>query len=425
MIIALTQADLDEVAGLSSRTAAEILGVGKSTVNNARKLAEANGGKLPSDGDTTSAIVRGSAVPQSAQEVEQLLVAMGISRELQDVSLGFSLYDQGDSTKRALRVNTRPKPAAPEADPTFDQLDPVGLLAQLRAQGGQTGVVLDGLYPVEDIEAAFVLSINDIQLGQSYNGGSEATIKQYYQFIEGAKARIVELIASGRNLTTLVIIGGGDLVEGCVIYGNQAFSLDMSRKRQVEGVIALLLHTFDQLAPLFDEVIVLAARGNHGEHRIGGKYTTLDDNDDTHVFEMARLALDRDPNMPPIEWVIAESEAGVAVHVFDWVLGTTHGDVYAKGVAGATIDKKAHTWMKNMALGRDRFGLIGKSDVLITHHFHHDKMSDWGSVLWRQTTSQDRGSPYFELATGEYSDPGMLTFVMTETTRYQDEKVLR
>jgi len=424
---ALTQADLDSVAGVSSRKAAEILGCGKSTINDAREAARQNGGVLPNEEVAVSAVVTGSAVPQSADEVEQLLATMGIDRERYDVSLGFSVYDQGETAKRSLRVTTKEKKVVEPEEDTYAAIDPLGVLAQLRAQNATQRIDwTDYLFREEDEpEAAFVLSINDIQLGQSYNGGSAATTAQFYTFIEAAQRRINDLFSLGRNLTTLVIVGGGDLVEGCVIYGNQAFNLDLDRKQQIEGVIALILHTIDTLAPMFDKVIVLAARGNHGENRIDGKYTTLHDNDDTHAFEMAKLALSRDPSMDHIEWVIAQSEAGVAVKVFDWVLATTHGDVYAKGVTGATIDKKAHNWLKNMALGRERFGLLGQANVLVTHHFHHDKMSDWGSCLWRQTPSQDRGSPYFEQATGEYSEPGMLTFVMTETNRYQDEAVLR
>ena len=423
--VVLTQEELDSVAGMPSRLAAEVLGCGKSTVNKARDLARQNGGRLPAVQGTTSALVTGSAVPTSAEEVEDLLATMGIDRERQSVSLGFSVYDQGDATKRALRVTTKDKPV--EVVEVRETIDPVAVLTELR----KNAPVLLGPSPswkstgLEVEEAAFVVSINDIQLGQSYNGGSKATIEQFHEFIAGTARRINELIYMGRNLTTLVIIGGGDLVEGCVIYGNQAFSLDLDRKQQIEGVIALLLHTLDTLAPLFDNVIVLAAKGNHGENRIDGKYTTLSDNDDTHAWEMAKLALSRDPNMQHIEWIIAEEQAGVAAQVFDWVLATTHGDIYAKGVTGATIDKKAHNWLKNMALGRGKFGSLGLADVLITHHFHHDKMSDWGSCLWRQTPSQDRGSPYFEQATGEYSEPGMLTFVMTESVRYQDEHVVR
>jgi len=307
-----------------------------------------------------------------------------------------------------------------EGDSKLD-IDPVAILASLRE--GETTAAPVAIPAGKS--STFGLSINDLQLGQSFNGGSAVTIAEFYRNVERARLRILELRSIGRQLDTLVIVGGGDLGEGCVIYPNQSFSLDLNRKQQSEGVIALLLHALDTLAPMFSRVIVLAARGNHGENRISGKLTTLDDNDDTHAFEMAKLALTRDPSMQHIEWTIAESEAGVAVKVYDWVLATTHGDVYAKGVAGATIDKKAHSWMKNMALGRERFGLLGQANVLLGHHFHHDRMSDWGSCLFRQTPSQDRGSLYFEQATGEYSAPGMLTWVMTPESRWKDEAVLR
>jgi hypothetical protein len=308
-----------------------------------------------------------------------------------------------------------------DEDVDYSDIDPTALLAELRAGRTRTNAVDQWCGD----ESAFVLNVNDIQLGQSYNGGSAATIKQFYGLVEGARKRIIELRSIGRALETLVVVFGGDLVEGCVIYGNQAFSLDLHRKQQIEGVIALTLHLLDTLAPMFKHVKVLAAKGNHGENRIDGKYTTLGDNDDTHSVEMAKLALSRDADMQHIDWVIAEDEAGVAMNVYDWVLATTHGDIFAKGVAGPTIDKKAHAWLKNMALARDRFGMIGRADILITHHFHHEKGSDWGSCLWRQTPSQDRGSPYFEQATGEYSEPGMLTAVISRKRRWADEEVLR
>lgn len=342
-------------------------------------------------------------------------------------SVGHSVYEQhtragGTKTLYANKFSaTKRSKAATRAEVS---IDPLEVLDRLRRNGSS---FIPGALTVASLEdSAFVISINDIQLGQSYNGGSARVIQQFYDFVELAGERALELRQAGRRLSKLVVVGGGDLVEGCVIYGNQAYNLDMNRKQQVEGVVGLILHAIDTLGPLFGRIQVLAARGNHGENRINGKLTSLDDNDDTHAFEMAKLALSRDPLFKDkIDWVIAESEAGVACKVFDWVLATTHGDIYAKGVTGATIDKKAHAWMKNMALGRKRFGLLGDADVLLGHHFHHDKMSDWGACLWRQTPSQDNGSPYFEMATGEYSEPGMLTFVMTESARYQDEAVLR
>lgn len=302
-------------------------------------------------------------------------------------------------------------------------VDPIGILATLRAQ---TPLTVGPFTLEQDAEtSAFALSINDIQLGQSYNGGSVATIANFYRFIELARTRILELRRINRRLEGLVVVVGGDLGEGCVIYTNQAFNLDLDRKQQNEGIIALLLHAIDTLAPMFEWVKVLACKGNHGEHRINGKMTTLGDNDDTHAVEMAKLALSRDPNMQHISWTIAEDEAAVAVDVHGWTLVTTHGDVYAKGVSGVTTERKAHSWMKNMAASRKRFGAIADADVLVTHHFHHEESKDWGDTLWKQTPSQDRGSPGFSQATGTYSEPGMLTWVMTPDSRWKDEAVLR
>src|SRR5690606_10941417 len=101
------------------------------------------------------------------------------------------------------------------------QVDPLEVLERLRQQGS---AFVRPIVPVISLEdSAFVISINDIQLGQSYNGGSARVIEQFHTFVRMAGQRVLDLRALGRQLSTLVIIGGGDLVEGCVIYGNQAF----------------------------------------------------------------------------------------------------------------------------------------------------------------------------------------------------------
>ena len=321
------------------------------------------------------------------------------------------------------KMSAWPKPKPKSSDAIVDEniledFDPAGILAQLRANNnpwethprGQSG---DGV---------FVVSLNDTQFGKDEGGGTPATLERLDKYLNQAIQRISELRSIGRQLGTLVIIGGGDIIEGCVIYPNQSYSLDLTRRGQINTAVTSILDLIDRLAPLFTRVIVLAARGNHGENRINGHRTTLYDNDDTLVFEMAQQATSRDPQLAHVEYIIAQDEAGVWVDVAGWRLATTHGDVYGKGVAGATQDKKAQAWYKNMAAGRDPIGL---ADVLITHHFHHDKLSDWGACLWRQTPAQDGGSEYFRQTSGEYSLPGMLTFVMTPEERYYDEAVLR
>lgn len=263
---------------------------------------------------------------------------------------------------------------------------------------------------------AFVVSLNDIQLGKDEGGGSNATVLRVKSSVQKAIKRVEDLRAIGRDLGTLVIIGGGDMVEGCTIYPNQSYNLDLHRHDQIVGVVELILYTIDQLSGLFENTQMLVTKGNHGENRINGKKTHAGDNDDTLVFKMAKSACDRDPSLKHIEWTIAEGHEEYAVtSVAGWTLGTTHGDVFGKS-PGANA-KKAWEWYKNMSAGGFP---VGEADVLITHHFHHEESADWGRCYWRQTRAQDGGSKFFESMTGQYSSPGMLSFVMTPEQRFQD-----
>lgn len=272
--------------------------------------------------------------------------------------------------------------------------------------------------------SAFVLSINDVQVGKAEGGGTDETIKRVHRFIGLAKKRIEELRLIGRDIDTLVIIGGGDILEGCFIYPNQVFNIDRHRHDQIVDATSLILYAIDNLAPMFDRVQMLVTKGNHGENRVDGRMTHTGDNDDTLVFKMAKNATDRDPALSHLEWTIADgAEEFVMVDVAEtgWTLGTTHGDVYGK-TNGTANSKKVWEWYKNMRAGHFA---VGSVDVLITHHFHHEESADFGSVLWHQTPAQDGGSHHFESITGQYSESGMLTFVMTPDQRYQDEMILR
>lgn len=403
---------------------AKEFGTSEKSVRRAKKaqgitatVAPAASGETSEDSSGAKSVTAVRTRPITLQDARDWITATGDNPDDYTLSIRSIAYGEGLFSNRMSAVPKR----GTETVATHD-LDPVGILASLRKFAGlSTRVKTDP----NSGESTFVLSINDIQLGQSYNGGSPATIAQFHEFIALAVERITELRNIGRRLERIVIICGGDLVEGCFIYPHQMRSLDLNRKQQQQGVIALLLHALDTLAPMFDRVTVLASKGNHGEHREGGKKIDLSDNDDTLVVEMAKLALARDSSMQHIDWIIANEEAAVWAPVYDWTLVTTHGDIYAKGVSGATTERKAHAWIKNMAAAFRKFGRIGRADVLITHHFHHDEMADWGDTLWRQTTSQDRGSPEFSQATGQYSEPGMLTGVMTPSSRWQDEAVLR
>jgi hypothetical protein len=278
------------------------------------------------------------------------------------------------------------------------------------------------IQPKYDGPAAFVLSWNDWQVGKwlREGEGSQQIVERLDASFNAAIARVEELRIIGRGLGQLVIIGGGDMIENCAVFKNQAYQIDLDRRGQINLCRNLILEGLDRLAPHFDKVDVMVVGGNHGEHRIEQERVNLSDNDDCAVFEHAAAAAERDPRLSHVGFNIATDSLSKTMNVNGWILGTTHGHVFGK-TAGTSPEIKARNWFMRQAAGRTP---IGDSDVLITHHFHHDAGTNWGSCLWRQTRTMDGGSPHFSEYAGTICPPGMLSAVITETDRWVDEQYL-
>lgn len=269
-------------------------------------------------------------------------------------------------------------------------------------------------------DSAFVLSWNDWQLGKSEGGGTAATVERLEQRFKAAANRIGELRHAGRQLGRLIIVGGGDMVEGCDMFTNHSFQVDADRRSQVRATVLMGLEGLDLLAPLFESVTVLVVPGNHGENRIGHKRTIAGDNDDVAVFEHMATAAARDSRLSHVSFALPDAEQSKTLEVAGWVLGTTHGQVYGKTGSGS-IEQKALKWYNGQAGGKLP---IGDSDVLLTHHFHHFAARDWGGCLWLQTPAMDGGSAWLTDMAGMHSEPGMLSFVMSPESRCRDLEIL-
>lgn len=287
--------------------------------------------------------------------------------------------------------------------------------------------LLKALRPRKVVKTAFTgdttlcMSINDLQTGKLAGGGTEALAERLDSAYDAVRDRARELRKIGRNLGALTVIGGGDLIEGCgSIFPNQAHEIDSDRRAQIRNTVTFILEGLDRLAPLFERVNVLAVGGNHGENRINGNRTTRHDNDDCAVFEHVALAASRDPRLGHVNFVIAQDEPAKTLDVNGWILGTTHGHVFGKNISGS-VEQKAWNWFRNQAAGRQP---VGDSDVLITHHYHHFASRDWGAALWVQTPAMDGGSPFFTDFSGQSSEAGLLTWVMSPEKRFVDPQIV-
>jgi hypothetical protein len=297
-----------------------------------------------------------------------------------------------------------------------EEVDPISLIKELGIKSKPKGV-----NTAKGEESTFVLDWADWQVMKSEGGGGAGFVRRFDSAMEAALQRIVDLRTTGRKLDELVIIGGGDMIEGCVIYNNQSYEIDGHRRDQIRLTVATILKGLYTLAPLFDKVRVVAVPGNHGENRINGSKTTIGDNDDLLVFEMAEVGVKNDPNMTHVKFEIAEKEVSMTTKIRGWVYGITHGDVYGRG-SGTGVRNKVFGWFKTMAANRHP---VGSADVLVTHHFHHDALEDWGATLWVQNPTMDGGSHYFVEATGHKPKHGMNSWVVTKADRFQDKQVLR
>lgn len=293
-----------------------------------------------------------------------------------------------------------------------ETVDAVQLLRDLRKGRRRKSVT-----PVAG-DAAFVVSWNDWQCGKKELGGTKGLAARLQSTFDKAEARIAELRGSGRQLGRLVIIGGGDMVEGCATFANQPFEIDADRRTQIRNTVAFILAGIDQLAPLFEDVTILVVGGNHGENRLNGKRTNRHDNDDCSVFEHAATAVQRDPNLAHVKFIIAQDEPAKTLEVAGHILATTHGHVFR---GGGHVAQKAHKWLSGQAVGRLP---AGDADLLISHHYHHFCAQDWGKVLWVQTPALDGGSLFYTDSSGMSAGPGMLSWSMDAEHRFRDSQIL-
>ena len=267
-------------------------------------------------------------------------------------------------------------------------------------------------------EGTLVVSWNDWQLFKAVGDGIEGTVRRIYDSFDATLNRVQELRRLGRMYPRLLVAASGDLVEGCAIYPHQSWELQGDSRDQENAGRRLIVAGLKAFAPHFEEIQVLAVGGNHGENRIDGKKINRHDNADQKIMEQAADILGERSAYSHIHWHVPAEELAATIEVEGWVLGLTHGHIAGKG--GGNPEVKIFNWYKGQAAGKKP---VGDADVLLTSHFHHARMADWGGCLWMQAPTMDGGSPQHSDLTGMDARPGLLTFGMTPEERVRDYEV--
>lgn len=267
-------------------------------------------------------------------------------------------------------------------------------------------------------ENTMVFNINDTQTGKDAGGGTEALIERLDYFFTLAEERVS---ADKKFVRDGVLLLGGDLIEGCSIYPNQQWQLDMGMRDQIRTTTGIILNFLDRVATLFPEFRVVAVPGNHGENRFNGKRNNRQDNFDQLVAEATAIAATRDSSLGHVAFNIANEEPALTVDIQGHIYAVTHGSVYGKGTGGSP-DSKAYNWYKNMAGAHHP---VGDATVLVGNHFHHEIIRNFGTLLFVQNPAMDGGSPEFADYSGQSAPAGMATWVVSPESRLTGYEVLR
>lgn len=407
----VTDAQLAQVQGMSSREAAKVLGVGKSSVQRARErqVKGTNKGAQPVpnlgtgyrfeqgvDGNIDMQ-TRPTDTPQVPSDIEQLLKDKGIDPALYNVSYGYSEWEaqgpEGEVKKlNSVRVRATPKPVSKTPTLNTDEL-----LANL------DGFLVRKDYEVPGIgmqQSSFIICPSDMQIGKtSYNGGTDETVARVMQSFENARRFLVK-----NPQREIIIAELGDPLENFYNTSSQRETNDLDLTGQVRVARRLLLEGIKTLAPYAPNLTYVTVPSNHGSVRVGFKAQAGDSHNDwgleiSHQLEDVTSASE---SLSHVKFVRPE-------HLHESLnystSGTNLGFVHGHQSRSA---EKLGDWWKGQVHGR---GPTQDSDILLAGHWHSFRVQQSGAAKWVMVSpAQDPGSDWFTELTGESSRTGMLSF---------------
>lgn len=247
-----------------------------------------------------------------------------------------------------------------------------------------------------DLTAMFISG--DTQYGKDAGDGTAGTVRRGFDAIEDSLRRWKEL--KGRGIGQIALPQLGDCIEGSVSQGGKILGrTDLSVTAQVRLGRRMLLEWVKAFAPLTDRLLIPVVPGNHDEpHR-----QTLTDPMDSWQVEIVAQVLDickENPNLQHVEGIFAEPDnSTLTVNLSGEHVAFAHGHQI----------RNPEQWFAGQALGQTA---VGSANLLISAHFHHYQVRQFGPRLWVQIPSLDGGSPWFRDRRGLDSPTGLVSLVV-------------
>lgn len=265
-------------------------------------------------------------------------------------------------------------------------------------------------------EREVILLCSDWQIGKLENGiGVQAMQEQRVPRIMQAARQIVEHFRrSGYTVNRGRLVFGGDMVEGCYIYGGQNVSgLDRTANthrltRQIPLAAHLQASVALDMASYLAEVEVDTVPGNHGRPNGRSDFADPEDNFDTLA---AYWSADKAANNDRIHWHIHEQWWGGFWSMGHYVVAI-HGDQWRGPLTN--LERLLPSWVTSNVFGQ-------KPDLFLTHHRHDFATIRINGITVVQNGTIDGGSNWYLKAYGKSSPPTQALIVMS--ARYGAEAI--
>lgn len=254
-----------------------------------------------------------------------------------------------------------------------------------------------------------VVNVADTQFAKADGDGLEGTIKRFLDANAKLGKYLEALLATGTKISRILVVGLGDIIEGCNgNYNAQQFTVEVNLRQQLRIARRLIRDLIINLSKYGIPMTVSAVPGNHGEERLNGRlYTTTGDNHDVAVFEVLADVFAANPEaFGHVEFRLPEDEIYVMFDCGGTKVAFTHGHI-TKG--GGNAQSKIKSWWQDQAFGNQP---VGHADILVTGHYHHTSVIQYGKKCHIQCPSLDGGSEWWTNLSGDESPPGLLVFTV-------------
>lgn len=346
--------------------------------------------------------------------------------------------DNGDGTKQFNFIRHRPvtlEDARELIRSSGDNPDAYNIAIKTIAYGGdkssnkisawpKQGIALAETYPLAQMyaEAAkekphatrygagetrgTVIVLADWQIGKTgRRGGTPELLAR----LEQARSAVYDELLQ-RSPAEILILDGGDGIEGFESGGNPMFTNDLSLPDQLDCYATEMLKFVKVAHQHSDKVQVGAVPSNHSAWR-RGKQNLGNPSEDFGLFthrqvqKVAHAAGIHTQLHVPDEW-----DESLCVDFMGTPVGLVHGNQYASG--------KAVDWWQGQAFGNQA---ITRADVLVGCHYHSFAAGVAGmnpftqrERTFLQAPTLDSGSDWYRNIKGRDSLPGTMIFDVTE-----------